>query len=106
MFCAGVTDAAELAEHAAERVPRIRPPGLREHVARPAERVVRLLEPELPEVARDGRLRDAAARVGERGEELELRADPLAGDDARDQPLALRFPEHALALHTPALLSL
>ena len=63
-------------------------------------------EPELPEVARDRGLRDAAAGVRERREQLELRADPLAGDDARDQPLALRLPEHALALHTPALLSL
>jgi len=40
--------------------------------------VVRLLETKLADVARDGRLRDHAAGVGKRVQQLELRADPLS----------------------------
>ena len=48
-----------------------------------------LLQPELSDVSRHGRLRDHAAGAGERVQELELRANPLPGDDAFDQPMPL-----------------
>ena len=48
-----------------------------------------LLQPELADVPRDGRLRDDTAGAGERVQELELRANPLPGDDAFDQPMPL-----------------
>ena len=59
-----------------------------------------LLEPELADVPRDRRLRDPAARGCERLRQLELRADPLARDDAREQPLSLRLSE---GLHAPSI---
>src|SRR5215210_5591143 len=83
--------AAELAQDTVERIARVGLPRFRKHVPRAAERVVRLLEPELAEVARDRRLRDVTARLGESAEELELAADAFAGHDARDQPLPLRL---------------
>src|SRR5207245_7331147 len=59
--------ATELGEHPCERVPWIRAPNrLRRDVAGPAEDVARLLEAQLTNVARDGRLRHLAARPIER----------------------------------------
>jgi len=55
--------------------------------------IVCLFESKLPDVARDRRLRDDAAGVGKRVEQLELRADPLTRDDALDQPLPLGLPQ-------------
>src|SRR5262249_39580457 len=82
--------AAELAEHGVQRLFRIGSPnGLRQHVPGPPELVMRLLEPELTDVARDRRLCDSAAGLAERIEQLELRADALAGDDALDQAVPL-----------------
>ena len=69
-------------------------------VARAAERVVDLLEPELADVTRDRRLRDPAAGGGERLRQLELRPDPLARDDPGEQPLPLRLSE---GLHAPSI---
>src|SRR5215207_6610878 len=97
---------AELAEDAAKRIVRVWALRLGQHVARAAERVVHLLEPEFAQITGDRCLRHAATGVRERGQELELCPDPLSGDDAGDQPLSLRLPEHALVLHTAALLSL
>ena len=67
--------------------------GVSQHVPRPAEVVVRLLETELPYVPRHSRLRDDAARGCKRVEQLELGADPLPRDEALDQPLSLRLPQ-------------
>jgi len=80
---------AELTEHAHECVARIAPRSARQDVTRTAERVARLLEPQLPDVARDGCLRDLTARFGQRLRKLELAPDPLSRDDARDQALPL-----------------
>ncbi len=104
MFCGGGHRTAELAEHAAKRVARVAPASVGQHVPRPAQRVVHLLEPELTQIPRDRRLRHPAACVLEGGQELELRPDPLAGHDARDQALPLGLPQD-LVLHTGALLS-
>jgi hypothetical protein len=65
---------------------------MREHVARTAQGIVGLLQPELSDVPRDGRLRDDTAGAGERVQELELRPDPLPGDDAFDQPMRSGLP--------------
>jgi hypothetical protein len=54
---------------------------------------MRLLEPQLADVARDRRLRDDTTGVGERVEELELGADSLSGDEALDQALPLGLPQ-------------
>jgi hypothetical protein len=66
---------------------------LREHVSRPAEVIVCLLEAELSNVPRNGRLRDDAAGGRERVQQLELGADPLPRDEALDQPLTLGLPQ-------------
>src|SRR5579884_1803425 len=97
---------AELSQDGGQRLLRVlaAAPALRwQVVTRAAESVVRLLEAELADVARDGRLRHRAAGGGERGEELVLRPDPLARDDAADQTLSLGFREHARALHSPSI---
>src|SRR5205823_13502604 len=74
------------------------------HVARPAERVVRLLQPELADVSRDGGLCDPATCGRECLDQLVLRADPLALDDAGDQPLTPALVERpALILHTASI---
>src|SRR6185503_10765753 len=81
---------AELLEHGVQRLARIAAGAAAgHHVAGPPELVARLLEPELPDVARDGCLRDLAARFGQRLRELELAPNPLSRDDARDQALPL-----------------
>src|SRR5258705_13488336 len=66
----------ELRQQRGERVARIgtRAP-VRQHIAVPAERVARLLEAQLPDVARDRCLRDAAAGALKRLEQLLLRAE-------------------------------
>ena|SRR5947209_13132464 len=93
--------ARELAEHAGERLVRVHPPGpVRCDVARASERILALLEPELADVARDRRLRNPAAGARKRVPQLELRSDPLASDEAADQPLAVPLPELSLELHT------
>ena len=66
---------------------------MREHVARTTQGIVGLLQPELSDVPRDGRLRDDTTCAGERVQELELRADPLPGDDTFDQPMPFRLPQ-------------
>src|SRR2546428_229372 len=66
---------------------------LRQDVARAAQRVAGLLEPELADVAGDRRLGDPAARRRQGVEQLELRADAAARDDAADEPLALLLAE-------------
>jgi hypothetical protein len=79
---------AELAQDSDQRGVGIgRPAAVGERVARPSERIVCLLEPERADVPRDGRLRDAAPGAFERRQQLELRPDSPARDDARDQPL-------------------
>ena len=84
--------AAELVEQAVEDLARVDPAlAVRQHVAQPSERVARLLEAELADVPRDGRLRDRAAGGLERVEQLLLRAEPLALDEARDETLPLRL---------------
>jgi hypothetical protein len=50
---------------------------------------MRLLETQLANVAGDRGLRDDTSGIGERVEQLELRPDSLAGDEALDQPLPL-----------------
>ena len=99
--------AAELREHCASAAcgsGRRRSDSAGSDVARASERVVRLLEPELADVARDRRLRHRAAGGGERGCELELRADALARDDSGEQPLPLRLAEGpAVRLHGPSI---
>ena len=73
--------------HAELRAARLRAPragrgaarGPGSDVARPAERVARLLEPQLADVARDRRLRDEAARLRKRLGQLELAADAACG---------------------------
>ena len=86
--------AAELTEDRIEDLGGIGPAGdVRQHVPRPAEGVVRLLETELADVARDRRLRDDTTGVGERVEQLELSADSLSGDEALDQALPLGLPQ-------------
>src|SRR5918999_4212384 len=75
----------ELGKHAAKRIAWIRAAYVWQDVTRAAEGVVTLLEPELAEVPGDRRLGNTTARVGERVEELELRPDAFARDDARDQ---------------------
>src|SRR5437763_2551960 len=92
---------SELRQDRGQRLARIDPPtSLGECVAGTAERVVRLLEPELADVARDRRLSYDAARGLERREQLELGADPAARDDASDQSLPLRLAERCrLRLH-------
>src|SRR5262249_57751729 len=76
----------ELRDHRAQRLARIRAPrALMSHVPRPAERIPRLFETELADVARDGRLRDNATSARKRIEQLELRADTLSRDDALDE---------------------
>src|SRR6266487_1581991 len=63
--------AAELTQDRIEDLGRIGPAGdVREHIPRPTEVVVRLLEPELTNVARDGRLRDDATGIRKRVEQL------------------------------------
>src|SRR5580765_2903456 len=82
--------APELPQDRVQQLDRIRAPDdIREHVARTAQGIVGLLQSELSYVPRDGRLRDDAAGAGERVQKLELRANPLPGDDAFDQPMAL-----------------
>ena len=84
--------APELPQDRVQQLGRIRAADdMREHVARTTQGIVGLLQPELSDVPRDGRLRDDAAGAGERVQELELRADPLPGDDAFDQPMPLRL---------------
>ena len=96
--------AAELASSAVERLARVDPPlAVRQHVAQPAERVARLVEAELADVARDGRLGDAAAGALERVEQLLLSAEPHALDQARDEPLALGLRQLALGLHKTSI---
>src|SRR6266540_3618977 len=96
--------ASELVENRRERLARIRAPrALRRNVARTSERVADLLQAELADVARDGRLSHPTPLAGERVEQLELRRDPLPGDEARDQPLALGLPEVASLLHSVRL---
>src|SRR5437899_7266477 len=86
--------AAELGEQRVERVPRIGTgAAVRQDIAVPAERVACLLEAELPNVARDRRLRDGAAGALERLEQLLLRAEPHALDEARNEPLAVALRE-------------
>ena len=64
---------AELRENTGERVLRIRAPGcLWSDIARPPQHVVGLVEPELADVARDGRLSHLATGAGERVEQLVL----------------------------------
>ena len=60
-------------------------------VSRPAERVGRLLEAELADVARHGGLRHRAAGAGERRGELLLAPDPPPRHDACDQTLPFRL---------------
>ena len=50
---------------------------------------MRLLEPQLANVARDRGLRDDTAGIGERVQQLELCPESLARDEAFDQPLSL-----------------
>ena len=74
MFSADVALAAELAQQRLERVARVGALlAVRQDVAHAAERIVRLDEAELADVARDRRLRDAAARARERDQQLLLR---------------------------------
>jgi hypothetical protein len=92
--------AAELRENGPERIARVAPaPPLRQHVARPPEHVARLLEPELADVSRDGRLGDLAAGAPERPLQLVLAPDPAATDYAGDQTLALVLRELPKLLH-------
>src|SRR6266540_1710712 len=91
----------ELAEDGREGftgIPAPRAP--RNGEARLAQRIANLLYPELPEIARDGRLRDLAAKAGERGLELVLRSDRAARDQGDDQPLplGLRHILHSLSI--------
>src|SRR5205085_10064910 len=58
---------AELPQDALERLPRVwAAVASGQHVPRAAERVARLLQAQLPDVARDRRLRDGAAGPGQR----------------------------------------
>src|SRR6476620_2818064 len=84
---------AELVEQAVEDLARIDPAlAVRQYVAKSSERVARLLQAELADVPRDGRLRDRAAGPRERVQQLLLCAEPLALDEARHEtlPLSLR----------------
>lgn len=91
---------AELSENAVEQLARVEAPdAVRDDVARSAQRVVRLLEAQFTDVARDRRLSDGAARICERREQLELRADPFSRDDAFDQPLPLTLRQRPTVLH-------
>jgi hypothetical protein len=95
---------SELAEDRGERLARIASPGrLRRDVARPAERIVHLLEAELADVAGRGRLGHAAAFGGERVDQLELRPDPLSRHEAQHEPLAFCLAEPARLLHRPSI---
>jgi hypothetical protein len=60
---------------------------------------VRLLEPELADIARDRGLRHDAAGLSKRVEQLELRANPLTHHDALDQALAFALAQ----LHTKSI---
>ncbi len=91
---------AELGQNRSERVARVAAGrSLRKRIPRLPEWISRLLDPELANVPRDGRLGDATAGPRERRHQLELGADPPAGDDARDQPLPLLFGKRTTALH-------
>src|SRR6266540_3084031 len=91
---------AELGEDPTERLSRIRAARVpRRVVARPSERVVRLLESQLADVARDRCLRDDAAGVGERVDQLELGPHAFPCDDALDQTVPLGLPEYSTGLH-------
>jgi hypothetical protein len=86
--------APELTKDRVEDLDRVDPSrGMRQHVPRPAEGVVRLLETKLANVARDGRLRNDTAGLGEGVEQLELGADPLSGDKTLDQSLPFGLPQ-------------
>ena len=74
-----------------------------EHVAEASERVTHLGEPQLADVARHGRLRDVAAGAAERVEQLRLRTEPPAFDQARDELLALGLRELAVGVHRPSI---
>ena len=91
--------AAELRQQRPQRLARVEPGSARGGVALPAERVRLLLEPELPDVARNGRLRDAAARGGERVEQLLLRPELPAPNEAQHELLAVDLREAALGVH-------
>src|SRR5204862_7599953 len=69
-----------------------------------SEGVPRLLESEVANVARDRCLRDDAAGVRERIEQLELRADALPRHDALDQAVPVGLRQHALDLHIERIL--
>src|SRR3954451_11485578 len=88
---------AELSEDSVERLALI---GARrrgcQNVARPAELVMRLLQAELTDVARDRGLGDGTACSRERVEQLDLRPDALARNDALDQTVRLSLAQ----LHT------
>src|SRR5919197_1270254 len=95
---------AELDEDRAQRLLWIGPARVaRRVVPGSAEGVVCLLEAKLADVARNRRLCHDAANVGEGADQLELRADALARDDALDQAVPVRLPERAPRLHRESI---
>ena len=71
--------------------------------ARGRRLVARLLEAELTDVSGHRRLRRSAALGRQGREQVVLRPDPSARDEAGDQPLALRLPERTrVRLHRTA----
>jgi hypothetical protein len=92
---------SELRQNRIQRVARVAPaPPLRQNVARPAEHVAGLFEPELAEVPRDRRLRDLAAGAPERALQLVLAPNSTTSDYAGDQSLPLGLRELPKLLHT------
>ena len=94
--------AREVAQHVARRLLGVLGPLARaEHVLGAPQVRAHLLQVELADVARDGRLRDLAAEGAERAHELALGGDLALLDDRLDEPLALGL-AHRRALRSCA----
>ena len=92
--------APELAKQRVEGVARLEhPPMAGYDVPLAPKEVAGLDEPELADVARDRRLRDDAAGRSQRVQELLLRSEPQAIDEADDEPLALGLRELTIRMH-------
>ena len=95
--------AREVAQHVAGGLLGVLGPLARaEHVLGAAEVRAHLLQVELADVARHGRLRDLAAERAERVHQLALRGDLALLDDRLDEPLTFGLAHRRALVHTAA----
>ncbi len=99
-FCAATARRPNCAEQRIERLARVGAAlAVREDVAQRPEGIAGLLEPELANVARDGRLGHNAPDARQGGDQLLLRPDPQPLDEARDELLTVGLAQLVLRLH-------